>query len=233
MPAEGHEIRAHRLHVHRQMRRMLRGIDQHHRADRVCPPRNLLDRIDRAQHIGNRRHRDQFGALREQPIERLQIQQPVVGDRRPAHHRSGSLRQLLPGHDVRMVLHLGEQNFIARLDVRLAPTVRHQIDAFGGAVREDHFLARCGIDELANFLPRFFVQIGRLIAQPMNAPMHVGVSAGVHVHHRIDHLPRSLRRGGIIQIDQRLAVGPHRTENRKIGAQPLHVEAYRNCRKSR
>ena len=33
------------------------------------------------------------------------------------------------------------------LQVRIAPTAGHEVDALGRAVREDHLFARCGVDE--------------------------------------------------------------------------------------
>ena len=48
MPRKGKEIRVQRLHVHRDMRRALRAVDDHHRADTVRQHRELADGIHAA-----------------------------------------------------------------------------------------------------------------------------------------------------------------------------------------
>ena len=52
--------------------------------------------------------------------------------------------------------------------------------------------------------------------------MHVGVFGGVGVMEPIEHRLRLLRRGGVVEIDQRLAVDRHR-EDRKILADARDV----------
>ena len=46
----------------------------------------------------------------------------------------------------------------------------------------------------------------RGIGEIMQAAMHIGVFVLIGVGHALDHLPRLLRRGGIVEIDERLAV---------------------------
>ena len=43
------------------------------------------------------------------------IKQAVVGDRNVLEHGAGPLGQLLPGHEVRVVLHRGDEDFVAAL----------------------------------------------------------------------------------------------------------------------
>ena len=54
--------------------------------------------------------------------------------------------------------------------------------------------------------------------------MDVGVVLFVDVDQRLDDLPRPLRRGGVVEIDQRHVVVQPRRQDRKIGPQPGHVE---------
>ena len=102
-------------------------------------------------------------------------------------------------------------------DIGVAPTARHQVDPLGRAGGEDHLLARGRVDERADLLARFFVQVGALIAQPVDAAMDVGVVLFVDVDQRLNHLPRPLRGGGVVEIDQRHVVvqpQPQDRENR-------------------
>ena len=68
---------------------------------------------------------------------------PRVVDRRDAQPRALFFAQHLPGHDVGVVLHGGDEHFVARADVRAAVGLRHEVDGFGGAAHEDD-LARVG-----------------------------------------------------------------------------------------
>lgn len=70
--------------------------------------------IDRAERIGNVRHRQQLHVAGEELVEPAGIEQTAVTvDREESELRAGALGQELPGHDVAVVLHLGEQDFAA------------------------------------------------------------------------------------------------------------------------
>ena len=62
------------------------------------------------------------------------------------------------------------------------------------------------IDEASHLDARAFVFVGGALAQRMDAAMDVGVDVRVVALQRIDHRLRLLRGGGIVEIDQRLAV---------------------------
>ena len=53
-----------------------------------------------------------------------------------------------------MVLHLREQDRVARFDVLRAPGLRHEVDALGGAARENDLVRAAGVDELGGARPR-------------------------------------------------------------------------------
>ncbi len=53
---------------------------------------------------------------------------------------------------------------------------------------------------------RGFVLFGRAFGKIVHAAMNVGVAALVVAHDRVDHRARLLRRGGVVEIDERLAV---------------------------
>jgi hypothetical protein len=57
----------------------------------------------------------------------------------------------------------------------------------------------------------------------VDAAMHVGVGLGVVARLALDHAARLLAGGGVVEIDQRLAM--HAAfEDRKVAAQAHHVE---------
>ena len=89
-----------------------------------------------------------FTSRGEQLIQPAQIEQAVVaGHRQISELRAGAFGQQLPRHDVAVMLHFREQDFVAGFDVLAAPGLRDQVDAFGRAARENDFVRRCGIDE--------------------------------------------------------------------------------------
>ena len=79
---------------------------------------------------------------RQEVVQTVQSQQAVVGQGDVAQHGAGAGGQLLPGDEVRVVLHLGQEDFVAGAEVRVAPAPRHEVDARGRAGGENHLLDR-------------------------------------------------------------------------------------------
>ena len=86
------------------------------------------------------------------------------------------------------------------------------------------------VDEGPDLFPGLLVQIGALVAQPMNAAMDVGIMLLVDVDQRLDHLPRPLGGGRVVEIDQRHVAVQPRGQDGKIGPQRVGVE--RRCRRA-
>ena len=81
-------------------------------------------------------------------------------------------------------------------------------------VKIDLFVAR-RVEELRDLGAAALIGLGRGIGEIMQAAMHVGVFALVGLRHAVEHGIRLLRRGGVVEIDQRLAIDLH-GERRKI-----------------
>ena len=62
---------------------------------------------------------------------------PRVVDRRDAQLRALLGAELLPGHDVGVVLEVRDDDLVALADVAPAPGLRDEVDALGGAAHED------------------------------------------------------------------------------------------------
>ena len=77
-------------------------------------------------------HADELGPALEQRAESLQVEASVIGDRRPVEVRASFLRDLVPGDDVRVMLHLGHHDAIAGREVDPAPGVGDQIQRLAG-----------------------------------------------------------------------------------------------------
>ncbi len=119
---------------------------------------------------------------------------------------AGLLRDELPGHDVRVVFERGEQDLVAALQARPRVGLRHEVDGFGGAAREDDFARGGGVDEGAHALARMLEHLRGFLAQLVHAAVHVGVVQLFVVVDRRDDAGGALRRGGAVEEDQRRAV---------------------------
>ena len=85
------------------------------------------------------------GARPEQLLEFIQQQFAAIVDGSDAQFRALLIAQHLPGNDVGVVLHGGDEHFIACADVLPPVGLRHEVDGLGGAAHED---------DLARQLPR-------------------------------------------------------------------------------
>ena len=112
----------------------------------------------------------------------------------------------LPGHDVGVVLHGGDDDFVIRPDVGPAVGLGYQIDALGGAPHEDDLLVVLGVDELPHLLPRPLVGVGGQLAQGVDAPVDVGIFGRVVIDQGIYNRLGLLGGSGVVQVHQGLAV---------------------------
>ena len=223
VPAEAQEIHIQLLHVDPMVRRELRGIHAHDRADRVGGLDQLLQRGDRAQRVRHARHRQDLRALGQERSQVREIQLTVVRQRDVAERGPGDGRGHLPRHDVRVMLHLRDEDLVALVQELPSPALRHEVEGFGDAPREhDRLGTRC-TEEPREVRARALEQLGGLLAQHVEAAVGVRVVVRVEVGLRVDHLLRLLRRRGAVQVDH----GPiaHRArEDREVLADLLDVQ---------
>ena len=90
--------------------------------------------------------------------------------------------------------------------------------------RKNDFVGRSGVEEGAHFFARGLIGVGRGIGEIMQAAMDIGVFVLIGMVHALDHRARLLRRGGIVEIDQRLAIGSF-GQDREIRADACDVVA--------
>ena len=133
------------------------------------------------------------------------------------------LGQQLPGHQVGVVLELGQHDGVRAADVAPAPGVGHEVDGLRGVAHEDDLAAvRCA-DE-ARHLPAGALVGGRgLLADGVDAAMDVGAVAAVVGIHGLDHDARLEGRGGAVQVGQ-AAPAEVALEDGEVAADGLRVE---------
>ncbi len=217
--AEREEIAPHRLHVHHQMPRALRPVHQRGDAKLPRPGAEFGHGVDGPESIRDMHHREQFHVAREELVEAREVESVVIGaDGQEAQLRPRARRQQMPRHDVAVMLHLGEQDHIARLDELAAPRLRHEVDALRGAACEHNLVRVLGIDELRHPRARRLEGVGRTVAQLVDAAVDVRIVPLVIAHQRLNHRPRLLRRGGVVQVNERMPVDAL-VEDGKVAAQ--------------
>ena len=120
---------------------------------------------------------------------------------------------------------LGEENDIAGFKMFRTPRGGDEIDSFRRPARKNNFVGGFGVDEFSGTGARGFEGVRGAVAQLMDAAMNIGVVVFVIMHERINDAAGLLRRGGVVEINQRLAVDLL-MENGKISAQfgPINHE---------
>ncbi len=213
-------------HVHVEMHGGLRPVDEHRNAPSMRRRDDLLHRQDCAERVRHLRDGDHLGARREQRLEFLEQELAPVVHRRPFQDRALALAEIMPRHDVRVVLHDGEHDLVTLADaVRTAhppEAIRHEIVRRRGVAGEDDLVRRGGIEKGAHGLAGVLERLGRHVGHVVQATMDVGVAGLHHVRHCIDHGPWLLRRGSAVEIDERLAIDLLR-QDREIAPHGLDI----------
>jgi hypothetical protein len=197
----------------------LRRVDDGHGADGAGTAAEFLHRIDPAQRVRYMREREHPHGGREHRVERRQVESALGVDADHGHiaqRGAGGLGDLLPGDEIRVMLHLGREDHVAGLEPA-AETARDDVDAFGRAAGEDDLRGIGGVDEFRDAGPGPLKRVGRPIGQRVQAAMDVAVVALVIPDQRVDHAAGLLRRCSIIEIDERLAVDLL-VQDREVGA---------------
>ena len=164
-----------------------------------------------------------FTVARRELVEAVEPELAVVVDRQHPEVGARALGDVLPGHEVRVVLELGHEHDVARAEVVETPGVGDEVDRLGRAAGEDHLAGRRGVHERASLLACALVARGRALRQRVDAAVHVRVRGLVELADRVEHLPRLLRAGRGIEVRERLPVDLL-LEDRKVGAELLRIE---------
>ena len=221
--AEDVEVGTDVLHVHGQVRHGLCAIDQHQRPHLVRLRHHLLHGGDGAQGVGLVGEGHQPGPRSQQHLPRVHVQAPFNVEGHELEVGVPLLRQQLPGDQVGVVLQLGQHDRVRAADVAAAPGVGHQVDGLGGVADEDDLAPIGGVDEAGDLVPRALVGRRGLLAEGVDAAMHVGAVATVVAVHGLGHLAWLERGGGTVEVGQppsmELAL-----EEREVAADDLGVE---------
>lgn len=200
------EIHIQGRHIDGFVREALTGIHKHQGANSMRLRNDHLERITAAKGIADMHKAHQPGARAELGPEIVQIQFAGLGDADVAKHASGALRQLLPGHQVAVMLHHREQHLIAFAQVGISPGAGHEVDRLGGIAGKHNFAGTGSTDEISCDPSGSLERFRRPGTELVGTTVHVGVIQAVIVLKRLKHLTGLLTGRRVIQVDQRSVI---------------------------
>ena len=102
-----------------------------------------------------------------------------------------------------MVFHFRQDNGVSFLQVRTAPAVGDEVDAFRGAAGDDDPFGVVAFFQLGS---AGFVALCCFTGQRVNRTVNVGIGMGVIGAHGVEDNLRLLGGGSVVEVDQRVAV---------------------------
>ena len=105
-----------------------------------------------------------------------------------------------------MVFHHRKNHLIPLLHEFLTEAGDKQVDTLRRTTGEDNLIRTVGIDETSHRLTRGLVQLCSLLRQEVHSAMHIGIHRIIFVRNGIHYLPRFLRSGTVVQVDQWFAI---------------------------
>jgi hypothetical protein len=99
--------------VDRRVGHRLAGVEQGQRADGPGLPGERRHGVERAEHVRGVREGDHPGARPDHVVGGGQVEPAVVGERDPAQDGARTGAGPLPRHEVRVVLHLRDDDLVA------------------------------------------------------------------------------------------------------------------------
>src|SRR5687767_4471146 len=97
--------------------------------------------------IRHTRGSDELGTRSETFFELADEKISFIVDRRPSDYCTPTFPVEVPGHDIRVMLHDRQDDFIALAQHRAAEALGHEIDGLGGVAGEDDFARLRSIEE--------------------------------------------------------------------------------------
>ena len=204
--------------IERAVRHTLRPVEHDFRPDPAGRGHDPVNVGHGAGHIRAMGERDEPTSIGEHRIEALQIQPSLRRHRQESQHDTASFGELLPRHEVAVVLEYREHDLVAGLQ-EAAEGISQQVDRRGRAVGEHDFLVGVGVEEARNTRPRLMIGIGGRTRACMHPFVHIG--AGIHLEppQSAQHDLRHLGCCRIVQIVE-LRVG----ESRKFPLQSAGIK---------
>ena len=147
-----------------------------------------------------------FGALRNQFLQGLDLQAAEFVNLKDLKHGLFPLAEELPRDDVRVVLGDGDDDLVPFPDERFAETGSDQVDGHRGPGGEDDLFPTPGVQEIPDGVSRPLIFLRRVDGQFVHGAMDVRIGCRRERVLLLEHGKRPLRRGRIVQVHERFAV---------------------------
>src|SRR5690606_34212244 len=112
----------------------------------------------------------------------------------------------LPRDEVRVVFHYGDKHLVPGREVTKAPAVGDEVYGFGRVPGEDYRVPVRSADEARNFPVGGLVHERGLVAERVDAAVDIRIVRGVVIDEAVQHGAGLLRRGGVVEVGERLSV---------------------------
>ena len=154
----------------------------------------------------------------------LRSRAPSATDRHPAQGRARASGELLPRHEVGVVLHLGHEDLVTGSEHeplvlgvvgrgRVGEGVRDEVERLGGVLREDDLVGRRP-DERRDGRAGGLEVVGRLLRELVRAAVDRGVVLLVERALGVEDRRRLVRRRPRVEVDERPAAAHRARQDR-------------------
>ena len=192
------EVAPQRLHIDSQMRDGLGTVDEDGDAVGMSNTDDVAYGVDGAQGIGDLVDGNDARMAIEERRQRVEVEHTLVAERDRPQAGAGQL----PGDDVGVVLHTGDDHLVVATEIASGERGGHQIDAFGGPTGEDNLMTMTGMDELLHLTAHLFVLLGSKGGQMVGTAMDIAVEMAVVAVESLDNTQGFLGGGGIVEVHQ-------------------------------
>ena len=207
MAGDRHQIEPHRLDGERDLAEGLRRIGVEQDAAGAAQRADLGERLDHADLVMRRHHRNQEGAVRHRRGQPVEVDEAARLDRQIADREALALQR---GGAFEHTFVLGRQHdqMVTNLAAGRRMGPREMSDALQrqivrlGSTRGEHDLARIGVDQPRHLAARHFDRRHRVAAIDGALAVRVAEMLGEIGQHRFEHARVEWRRGLIVEIDR-------------------------------
>ncbi|MNC55519.1 hypothetical protein D3C75_1050550 [compost metagenome] len=161
MAGESIEIAIQILHIHLHMRSALSSVHNDYRAVAVGNRSKFFNRISDPHYVGYISDRHNLSLIRDRVLGIFQRNGSVLLQRDEFQGCPSILGQLLPWNKVAVMLHLGNDDFVAFTHCGRAVGGSYNIQRRSRPACEDNLFGTAGMNELCHLLACTFVSICR------------------------------------------------------------------------
>ena len=224
---KGREIHVQSMEINRHVWHRLAGVEDDHGVDRAGAAHQFIHVCHSTRHIGLMSKRNYLDGVIK--LERIEIDASVFGHGIPLQRSAGASTQLLPRHQVGVVLQFGDDNGIALAHVEVpralvAKHIGNFVQGLSGVFGKGDVVAvrahKCG-----DSLTRGLVGIIGLFCQLIGTAVNRGVRVQHKLLFRLPYRQRALGGSTRIQVHQWLIATHRALENRELFPNCVYIKS--------